>query len=77
MAVKHSTTQSAAHINGSTTHGDRIMDSAEAAAYINVSRKTLLRYCKAGLISYIPYRGKHQFRKSALDYFVSKNEVKA
>jgi excisionase family DNA binding protein len=56
--------------------GDRIMDSAEAAAYINVSRKTLLRYCKAGLISYIPYRGKHQFRKSALDYFVSKNEVK-
>ena len=53
------------------------MDSAEAAAYLNVSRKTLLRYCKARLISYIPYRGKHQFRKSSLDYFISKNEVKA
>ena len=62
-----------------TMQGDRLMDSAEASAYLNVSRKTLHRYAQAGLIPCIRYRGnrgKHQFRKSALDYFVSKNEMK-
>ena len=59
-----------------TMQGDRLMDSAQAAPYLNICRKTLLRYTKDGLIPYVRYRGKYQYRKSALDYFISRNEVK-
>ncbi len=71
MATTHIT------FGNATMPGDRLMDSAEAAAYLGVSRKTLIRYKKAGLIPYVSYRGrrgKHKFRKSALDYFISRNE---
>lgn len=62
--------------SNSTMQGDRLLSTAQGCVYINVHKKTLLRYARAGLISYVRYRGKLQFRKSALDYFISKNEVK-
>jgi len=63
--------------NASTTmQGDRLMSSSEVCAYLHISRKTLQRYVRDGLISYVRFRGILRFRKSAVDYFVSQNEVK-
>lgn len=74
MAVTRSTTIS--NIGSTTMQGDRLMSSREVRAYLHVSTKTLQRYVKDGLISYVRMRGVLRFRKSAIDYFVSKNEVK-
>jgi excisionase family DNA binding protein len=45
----------------------------EAARYLGVSKKTLLKYCSQHLITFMRYPdGSFRFRKAALDLFMAK-----
>jgi excisionase family DNA binding protein len=53
----------------SPTH---IMSTIDAAKYIGVSKKTLLKYCHERHIAYMRYPGgEFRFRQSALDLFMA------
>jgi excisionase family DNA binding protein len=55
---------------------DRWLSSCEAAAYIGVSKKTLLLYCKRRQITFtIHPSGAYRFRQSALDVWLASRTV--
>jgi hypothetical protein len=50
----------------------------DAARYIGVSKKTLLKYCGQHLITFMRYPdGSFRFRKVALDLFMAKCTIQA
>lgn len=52
---------------------DRTFSSLEAAKYIGVSKKTLLKYCRDRHLTYMRYPGgEFRFRQSALDLFMAR-----
>jgi excisionase family DNA binding protein len=59
-----------------TTITPRIKDvlpTSEAAKYIGVSKKTLLKYCHQRHITFMRYPdGSFRFRKTALDLFMAR-----
>jgi excisionase family DNA binding protein len=55
---------------------ERTLSTREAAAYIGVSKKTLLKYCRDRHITYMRYPGgEFRFRQSALDVFMGRCTV--
>jgi len=55
---------------------DRALSSLEAAKYIGVSKKTLLKYCRQRHIVYMRYPGgEFRFRQTALDVFCARCTV--
>jgi excisionase family DNA binding protein len=52
---------------------ERILSTAGAAAYIGVSKKTILKYCRRREITFMIYPGgEYRFRQSALDIWLAK-----
>jgi excisionase family DNA binding protein len=52
------------------------MSASQAARYLGVSKKTLLRYCRDHLITYLRYPGgDFKFRKVALDLFLTQHTI--
>ena len=49
------------------------LSSSDAALYIGVSKKTLLKYCRQHHITFMRYPGgEFRFRQSALDLFMAR-----
>lgn len=52
------------------------MSTSQAAKYIGVSKKTLLKYCRERHIVFMRYPGgEFRFRKAALDLFMARSTV--
>jgi excisionase family DNA binding protein len=50
---------------------ERNLSTAQAAAFLGVSKKTLLKYCHSRKISFMRYPGgDYRFRESVLDIFM-------
>jgi hypothetical protein len=65
-------------ISSGSSLGDRIVNAATAARYIDVSKKTILKYAHARLIAFLMYaNNSFRFRVSSLDYFLSTRTQKA
>jgi excisionase family DNA binding protein len=55
-----------------------LLPAREAARQLNVSKKTLLKWCAEKRINYIRHpSGATKFRQSAIDLFNAQHEVKA
>jgi excisionase family DNA binding protein len=54
-----------------------ILTTADAADYLGVTKKTLLKYCKRGQGPvFMPYPGgEYRFRESSLDIWMKRREV--
>ena len=55
---------------------DKMMDRKEAAKYLNISARTLDTLTKDGKIKYSKIESAVRFKKSEIDAFISKSEVK-
>jgi len=54
------------------------LSTSEAAKYIGVSKKTLLKYCRKRHVVYMRYPGgEFRFRQSALDVFMARCTIQA
>lgn len=60
----------------STPSNPPLMDRKEAAAYLNISLRTLDELTKKGNIKYSKIESAVRFKQSELDAFISKSEVK-
>lgn len=61
----------------SATSPDDLLSIKEAARLLNVSPKTVQRLCKDGKLSYIPITPTlFRIRRSAISYFLAKQEVR-
>jgi len=57
---------------------ERLFRTSEAAQYLNLSRKTLLRYCHLRQITFIRYPdGSLRFREAALNLFLAHHTIPA
>jgi excisionase family DNA binding protein len=51
----------------------KTMSTKEAAQYIGVSKKTLLKYCRQHHVTFMRYPGgEFRFRQTALDVFMAR-----
>jgi len=56
----------------------RLFKTVDAAPYLNVSRKTLLKYCRQKRITFIRYPdGSLRFREAALNLFLAHHTIPA
>lgn len=55
---------------------EKMMDRKEAAAYLNISLRTLDELTKNGKIKYSKIESAVRFKQSELDAYVTRNEVK-
>jgi excisionase family DNA binding protein len=56
---------------------EKLLTSAQVCEGLNISRRTLRRYCKMKLINYIPLPGgDFRFRQSAVELFINQREIK-
>jgi excisionase family DNA binding protein len=54
------------------------LSTSEAAKYIGVSKKTLLKYCRQHHVVYMRYTGgEFRFRPTALDVFMARCTIQA
>jgi excisionase family DNA binding protein len=59
-------------------NSDKLFKTPEAAKYLDVSKRTLMTYCKNHRIGYHRYPGgMFYFRQSDLDLFLARNYVPA
>jgi excisionase family DNA binding protein len=57
---------------------ERTVGTAEAAKYIGVSKKTILKYCRKRQITFMIYPGgEYRFRQSALDIWMASRTYQA
>jgi excisionase family DNA binding protein len=59
-----------------------LLSAKVAAEQLNVSKKTLLKWCHEGRLNYIALPGKkhpgpYKFRQEAIDIFIARHEIKA
>jgi excisionase family DNA binding protein len=57
---------------------NKVLSTSEAAAYLGVSRKTLLKYCRSRQLSFMRFPGgDFRFRESVLEIFMRRCTVSA
>ena len=56
---------------------NRLLSSREVTALLGIHIRTLQKYCKQQKISFIRVGGKHRFRVSAVEQFITSREVGA
>ena len=57
---------------------EALLSVKEAAAILNISPKTVQRFCKSGQLGYVPITPTlFRIRRAALDRFIAKREVRA
>ncbi len=55
---------------------EEFLTSKEVADLLRVSKKTLQRYCAKRALNYIRIGGVLRFRRTAIDLFIARNEVR-
>jgi excisionase family DNA binding protein len=58
-----------------------LLSAKDAAEQLDVSKKTLLKWCHEGRLNYIAlpgkkYPGPYKFRQEAIDLFIARHEIK-